>query len=82
MRSLKIRIYKGENPKPDTTITIPIGILRFAHKIMPRQATETIQSYGINLNEIVELSMQEDIEGTLVEIERHAKNEKVIISVE
>ncbi len=79
---LKIRIFKGGETEPETTITIPLAILRFATKLMPKQAASALQEYGIDLHQIVELSQEEDVHGTLVEIERHKKNEKVIIAIE
>lgn len=82
MKGLKIRIYKDGNTKPDTTISIPIAILRFAKKLMPKQAASALHEYGVDLNEIVALAEQDEIRGTLLEVERHRKNEKIILSVE
>lgn len=82
MKGLKIRVFKDGSTQPDTTLTIPIAILRFAKKLMPKQVAGTLQDHGIDLDQIVELSQQEDVQGTIVEIERHRKKEKVIISVE
>jgi len=79
---LKIRIFKGAETEPETTITIPVAILRFATKLIPKQVASALQEYGIDLHQIVELSQQEDVQGTLVEIERHKKNEKIIIAIE
>jgi len=82
MKGLKIRVFKDGSAQPDTTLTIPIAILRFAKKLMPKQVAGMLQDHGIDLDQIVELSQQEDVQGTIVEIERHRKKEKVIISVE
>jgi hypothetical protein len=82
MKGLKIRIFKGDEADPETTITIPLAILRFATKLMPKQAASALQEYGIDLNQIVELSQQKEVQGTLVEIEKHKKNEKVVIAIE
>jgi hypothetical protein len=82
MHSVKIRIYKRDESKPDTTISIPVGILRFATKLMPKQVLATLLEYGVDLKEIVELAQQDEVQGTLVEIEKHRKDEKIIISIE
>jgi len=82
MKGLKIRVFKDGSTQPDTTLTIPIAVLRFAKKLMPKQVAGMLQDHGIDLDQIVELSQQEDVQGTIVEIERHRKKEKVIISVE
>ena len=80
--ALKIRTFKGGETEPETTITIPVGILRFATKLMPKQVASALKEYGIDLHQLVELSQQEDVQGTLVEIERHKKNEQIIIAIE
>jgi hypothetical protein len=82
MRGVRIRIFRDGEKKPETTITIPLGILRFAKKLMPQQAALALQEYGLDLNHILELAQQKEIQGTLVEIEKHKKNEKVIITIE
>ena len=82
MKGLKIRIFKGGETEPETTITIPLAIIRFATRLMPKQAVSAVEEYGVDLNQIVELSQEEDVHGTLVEIERHKKNEKVVIAIE
>jgi len=82
MLSLKIKIFKGENPEPDVTITIPLGILNVASKLIPKRAAVKLEEEGIDINEIIKLSENTDIRGTLVEIDDHGKNEKIIISIE
>ena len=80
--ALRIRVFKGGETEPETTITIPVAILRFASKVMPKQVASALQEYGIDLHQLVELSQKEDVRGTLVEIERHKKNEKIIIALD
>lgn len=82
MAKLKIRIFKNSDTQPDTTITIPLGILKVASKLIPKRAVAILENEGIDLNQIIEISQNEEVRGTLVEIEKHKKNEKVIISIE
>ena len=82
MADLKIRIFKSGDTEPQTTVTIPGGILNIASKLIPKQASEALQEKGIDLEEIIRLSNNPDARGTLVEVEEHRKNEKVIISLE
>ena len=82
MADLKIRVYKSGESAPDTTVTIPGGILKIASKLIPRQARESLQEKGIDLEEIIRLSENPDAHGTLVEVEEHKKHERVIISLE
>ncbi len=87
MANLKIRIFRGDNQKPETTITIPLVIIRFAKKLIPKKISSSLQEKGIDLDLIVELSQNglfqnEEVRGTLVEIEEHEKNKKFIIAIE
>ena len=82
MTDLKIRDFKGDKVEPETTITIPGHILREALNIIPKQVTAALQDKGIDLNELIRLSMNPEVKGTLVVIEEHRKNKKIEISIE
>ena len=82
MADLKIRVFKGGSDEPDTTVTIPGGILKVASSLVPKQATEALQEKGIDLEEIIRLSENPEAHGVLVEVEEHRKNEKIIVSLE
>ena len=82
MADLKIRIYKGDVHAPETTITIPGNILKIASKLIPKKLAAFFQEKGIDVDELIKLSENADAKGTLVEIEEHKKNEKVIIALE
>jgi hypothetical protein len=79
---LKIRTYKNSEANPDTTISIPLSILRFAKKLIPSPATTALHEKGIDIEMIVELARNEDFRGDIVEIEEHRKDRKIIISIE
>ena len=82
MTNLKIRIYKIGETDPRTTVTVPGAVLKIASKLIPRQAAETLHAKGIDFNEIIQLSKNPDARGTLVEVEDHDKNEKIVIALE
>ena len=82
MESLKIRVYKQGNSKPQTSVTIPVCILKIASKLIPKKATAALQEEGIDINEIIKLASNPEIKGTLLEVEEHEKNERIIISIE
>ncbi len=82
MADLKIRVFKGGEVQPETTVTIPGGVLKVASKLIPKQAAAALHDKGIDLDELIKLSTNPEIKGTLVEIEEHKKNEKVVISLE
>ena len=81
MKNLKIRVFKHGN-EPETTVTIPGAVLRLASRLIPRRAQEAMRSEGIDLAELVQLAEQPDVQGTLVEIEEHSKNECMVIALE
>jgi hypothetical protein len=82
MPDLKIRVFKRGETQPDTTVTIPGGVLEVASKLIPNQAVTALQDKGIDINELIKLSKNPEIHGTLVEVEEHKKNERVVISLE
>jgi hypothetical protein len=82
MADLKIRVYKGDSAEPETTVTIPGGILKMASALIPKQAAAALQEKGIDIEEIIRLSENPDAHGTLVEVQEHKKNERVVIALE
>ena len=82
MAKLKIRIFKNNEPAPDVTITVPLGVIRVASRMIPRKVQALLEDQGIDLAQIVELSQSDEVLGTLVEIEEHNKNKKIVIAVE
>ena len=82
MADFKVRIYKGSNTEPETTVTIPGAILRIASRLMPHRAASALEEKGVDLEELVKLSDNPQAHGVLVEVEEHKKNERVVISLE
>ncbi len=82
MADLKIRVFKVGEAQPETTVTIPGGILKVATNLIPKQAAAALRDKGIDLDEIVRLSSTPGFSGTLVEVEDHKENQRVVISVE
>jgi hypothetical protein len=82
MADLKIRVFKIGETQPETTVTIPGGILKIAANLIPKQAATALRDKGIDLDEVVRLSTTPGFSGTLVEIEDHKDKQRVVISVE
>lgn len=82
MADLKIRVYKNGASEPDTTVTVPGGVLKIASNLIPKKASEALQEKGIDMEEIVRLSENPEARGTLVEVEEHRKNEKIVVALE
>jgi hypothetical protein len=81
MLKLKIRIFKNNDHRPDTTMTMPLGVIKVASKLVPRKAIKILDDLGIDLNQIIDISQTEE-PLTLAEIEEHKKHRKIIISIE
>jgi hypothetical protein len=82
MANLKIRVFKRGETDPETTITIPANILKIASRLIPHRLADILRDKGIDIDEIIRLSDNPDAKGTMVEIEEHKKNEKVVIALE
>ena len=82
MLKMKIRIFKNNDMAPDTTLTVPLAVIKVASKLTPRKAVKTLDDLGIDLDQIIEISKTEEPLGILAEIEEHKKNRKIIISIE
>ena len=82
MADLKIRVFKSGEAKPDTTVTVPGNVLKIASKLIPKRLTTVLQDKGIDIDEIIKLSENPEAQGTLVEVEEHKKNEKIVVALE
>ena len=82
MADLKIRVYKGGADEPDTTVTIPGSVLQLARRLIPKNTLQSLQQEGVDIDELIELTRKPDVQGTLVEVEEHKKDEKTVISIE
>lgn len=82
MLKLKIRVYKGGSEAPSTTISVPLGVIRLASRLVPKRARASMEAEGIDLAEIALVSESEEARGVLLEVEEHDKGERMVISVE
>ena len=80
MANLKVRVFKDE--ELETTVTIPSSVLRIASRLIPGKAATSLQEKGINLEELAALTRDPEARGTLIEVEEHKDNERVVISLE
>ena len=82
MANLKIRVFKAGETKPETTVTIPTGILKVASRLIPKQAADALKEEGVDLQEIIRLSNSPEACGTIVEVEEHKKKQRIVIALE
>jgi len=82
MTDLKIRVFEGDDSSPAKTVTVPGGVLKIASKLVPKQAMEALHDEGIDLEEIIKLAENPDARGTVLEVEDHEKNQKIVVALE
>ena len=82
MIKLCIKKFEQGNKKPLTTVSIPLAVIKMVKSLIPKKAKEELQKEGIDIKEIIKLSESPDFTGTVLEVDNHEKNEKVIISLE
>ena len=82
MAKLKIRIFKAGETKPETTFTIPTGVLKVVPKLIPKQALNALKEEGIDIQEIIRLSNSGEVCGTIVEVDEHKKKRRIVIALE
>ena len=82
MAKLCIKKYEKGNEKPLKTISIPLAVLKIVKNLIPKKVKDELQKEGIDIQEIIKLSESPNFNGTILEVENHVKNEKVIISLE
>ena len=83
---VKIRMFTGDDPEPDKTVTVSVSVLKIAPKLLRRHIPvslhDFLDEFGIDIGKVFEWSEELGISGTLVEIDEHNKNRKLIIAIE
>ena len=82
MTKLCIKKFEQESKKPLTTVSIPLAVIKMVENVIPKKAKEELQKEGIDIKEIIKLSESPHFSGTVLEVDNHLKNEKIIISLE
>jgi hypothetical protein len=80
METLKLSLYKAGQTKPDTVVTIPLGVLPVSINLVPRKIQTALEKHGIDLGSLNQLVGKKSPRGTLIEIEQG--NERMVIGVE
>ena len=82
MTKLCIKKFEQESKKPLTTVSISLAVIKMVENLIPKNAKEELQKEGIDIKEIIKLSESAHFTGTVLEVDNHLKNEKIIISLE
>jgi len=59
-----------------------MAVLKVAARLIPEQTMVALRDKGIKLEEIIKLSSDQVVHGTLLEVEDHKKNERVVITLD
>ena len=80
MASLIIQAFKSGQTEPETRITISLAVPQIALRLIPKSLRAKLEEEEIDLNELVALVEKEELQGTLIEIEK--PEEKLVISID
>jgi hypothetical protein len=80
VETLKLHLFKAGQGKPDTIVTIPLGVLPISLNLVPKKIFAALEKHGIDLGSLNQLAGKKAPRGTLIEIEQG--NERMVISVE
>ncbi len=76
----KIRLDVFEGGAAAATITIPVWVIRGASKMLPKFAGKELRDH-IDIDRIVKMTRDPEASGVVLDIEDHAGNERVVISI-
>ena len=82
MIKLKIIKYKKNSDEPFKTVSVPLAVLKIFKNLIPNKVKEELNKEGIDIPEIIKLADSTEINGTILEVEDHEKDERVVISIE
>jgi len=80
VQKLIIVVHQIGQEIPEARITIPIRVVKIAHKLIPNKVREELSAEGINIDDVVSaLDELQDV-GTIMEVETPDKH--IIIAIE
>jgi len=80
--SIFIREYDGESTTPSRTIRIPVKVFTVAASLVPHRVREELAKQGIDLDGIRQAASEITSPVTLVEVEEHEKQRRIVVSLE
>ena len=78
MPKLRIEVFEGEARA--ATITIPSWLVTGASKLLPKVADKELREH-IDIEQIVQMANDPQARGTILEVEDHKDNERIVISI-
>jgi hypothetical protein len=76
----KLRIEVFEGGAPSATITIPSWLVTGATKLLPKVAGKQLREH-IDIEQVVQMVNDPQARGTILEVEDHKDNERIVISI-
>lgn len=80
--SIIIREFEGERTSPTRTIRIPVKVFTVAASLVPHRVREELAKQGIDLDAIRQAASEISSPVTLVEVEEHEKQRRIVVSLE
>jgi hypothetical protein len=78
MPKLRIEVFEGEARA--ATITIPSWLVTGASKLLPKVAGKELREH-VYIEQIVQMASDPQARGTILEVEDHKDNERIVISI-
>jgi hypothetical protein len=75
---LRIEVFEGEARA--ATITIPSWLVTGASRLLPKVAGKELREH-IDIEQIVQMANDPQARGTILEVEDHKDNERIVISI-
>ncbi len=79
MSSLVIEVF--ESGVPANTVRIPLLMLSFVSKLVPKQARNALAAQGVELQALIDAARSGQLKGSILDVTEHASNERVVISI-
>ncbi len=80
MKNIKIEVI--ENGVLETTVKIPLVVLKIAKHLIPKKYIARLEEKSIDINSFIEVASNPELSGMLIQIEDHSDKQIITISVE
>ena len=80
--SLLIREFDAQDATPKRTIRIPVKVFTVAATLLPRRVREELAKEGIDLDGIRQAAAEIRSPVTLIEVDDHEKQRRIVVSLE
>ena len=76
MNQLEVQIFKIGSDKAESSICMPLPVLRINPKLLPAHITKALESQGVSVEELTGL---DGVEGTILDIK--GSKSRIVVSI-